>query len=186
MKKIVICMLAALFGIVAQGYAQTEQERQLSRAERKAAQAAIDSLSFEVAKQAIKEQSFVLEADQVIFKRGLSAFVTSNTNFVAVDGKDAVVQVAFNVPAAGPNGIGGITVSGTVSRYTIKEEKSGSIYLTMSVQGTGISAQISIRLNKGSNDASVDILPNFHSNTLTLRGTLLPMEEANVYQGRTL
>ena len=64
-------------------------------------QAKLDSLLFEEAKQAMNEKQFTLEADQVVFKYGQMAYVNSNTNFVSVNGDDAVVQVAFNIPVSG-------------------------------------------------------------------------------------
>ena len=42
---------------------------------------------FQEAKEAIDNQTFVLEADRVYFKYGTSAFVSSNTNFVGLDGE---------------------------------------------------------------------------------------------------
>ena len=38
-----------------------------------------------------------------------------------------VVQVAFNVPFSGPNGLGGITVDGNASNYKVKTDKKGNI-----------------------------------------------------------
>ena len=96
------------------------------------------------------------------------------------------MQVAFNIPASGPNGLGGVTVDGNVSGYKIKTDKKGSIYLTMSVMGVGISAQVSITLPYGSNNATVDILPNFNSSHMTLSGQILPLKKANVFKGRSL
>ena len=94
--------------------------------------------------EAINAKKFTLEADQVVFKYGQTAYVTSNTNFVSVDGEDAVVQVAFNIPAAGPNGLGGVTVDGKVSSYEMRTDKKGTLYLSMNVMGTGISARLDI------------------------------------------
>ena len=56
----------------------------------------------------------------------------------------------------------------------------------MNVMGVVISAQVNIRLNKGSNNASVDISPNFNSNNFSLTGSLLPMAKANVFKGNSL
>ena len=130
---------------------------------------------FQEAKEAIDNQTFVLEADRVYFKYGTSAFVSSNTNFVGLDGDKAVVQVAFNVPFSGPNGLGGITVDGNASNYKVKTDKKGNI-----------SAQVNIDIPYGSNNATVDILPNFNSSHMTLSGQILPLKKANVFKGRSL
>lgn len=96
------------------------------------------------------------------------------------------MQVAFNVPFSGPNGIGGVTVQGSVSEYKIQTDKKGTTQVSMSVTGIGISAQIWITMYKGSHEASVEILPNFNSRRLTLNGVILPLHKSTVFQGRTL
>ena len=102
------------------------------------------------------------------------------------EGEDAVVQVAFNIPAAGPNGLGGVTVDGKVSSYEVKTDKKGTIYLSMNVMGTGISARLDISMPKGTNNATVTILPNFNSNRLTLNGVILPACKSSIFKGRSL
>lgn len=154
--------------------------------EQQALQDRIDSAYWEEALAAVKDTTFTLEADKVVFKYGQIAYVNSNTNFVSVNKNNAVVQVAFNVPVSGSNGIGGVTVQGTVSGYKITTDKKGMTTVTMNVMGLGISAQIWITMYKGTHEASVDILPNFNSQRLTLNGVILPLEKSNIYQGRTL
>lgn len=79
--------------------------------------------NYAIAVQALKEGKFVLEADQLVFKRGRSAFVSSTTNFVMMDGEHASVQIAANSALAGPNGIGGITVDGSRKEMKITTDK---------------------------------------------------------------
>ena len=168
MRKVVILTLVTLFTCVEYSQAQTT-EKEMTRQEKKAAQEALDKMLFQEAKEAIDNQTFVLEADRVYFKYGTSAFVSSNTNFVGLDGDKAVVQVAFNVPFSGPNGLGGITVDGNASNYKVKTDKKGNIDIPY-----------------GSNNATVDILPNFNSSHMTLSGQILPLKKANVFKGRSL
>lgn len=183
MKKVITILICALSVMVSHIQAQ---EIELTKEERKALQEKIDSLQYSEAKKAIENKNFTLEADQVIFKYGQNAYVNSNTNFVSVIGDEAVVQIAFNIPIAGPNGIGGVTVDGSVSNYEIKTDKKGCIYLSMNVMGTGISAQINISLPKGSNQATVDITPNFNSNRMSLKGVIIPADKSSVFKGRSL
>ena len=96
------------------------------------------------------------------------------------------VQVAFNTAFAGPNGIGGITVDGNVSNVKMRTTKKGDVNFSFSVQGIGISAQLFLTLNRGNNEATITITPNFNSNTLTLHGKIVPLEESSVYKGRSL
>lgn len=184
MKKLAVLSMLLLFACLGQIQAQTVKE--MTREQKKAEQEALDLMLYDEAKQAIEAKNFVLEADRVMFKYGTSAYVSSNTNFVAVNGDKAVVQVAFNIPVSGPNGLGGVTVDGSVSGYKQTVDKKGNIYVTMNVMGIGISAQVNIRLTQGSNNATVDISPNFNSNNFSLSGSLIPMFKANVFKGRSL
>lgn len=184
MKKLAVLPMLLLFVCLGQIQAQTAKE--MTREQKKAEQEALDQMLYDEAKQAIGAKNFILEADHVLFKYGTTAYVSSNTNFVAVHGDKAVVQVAFNIPVSGPNGLGGITVEGNVSGYKETVDKKGNIFVDMNVMGTGISAQVNIQLTRGSNSASVDISPNFNSNRFSLSGSLIPMSKANVFKGTTL
>lgn len=195
MKKFITFMAVALMTtaftpVLAQteaGNSTTDQKmmRDAERARQKAAQEAEEAAAYTEAAQALKENKFVLEADQVIFKRGETAYVNTNTNFVLVNQQRGTVQVAFNTPLAGPNGIGGVTVDGTVSGIKMKTDKKGNVTYSFSITGTGISAQVFLTLINGDNKATVSISPNFNSRTLTLRGEIVPLEQSNIFKGRS-
>lgn len=191
MKKIITLMMLVLIGASATVYAQeskSENRRAERKAQRDAEKAKVkreEAMAYTDAVQAIKNRKFVLEADRITFKRGRSAFVTSNTNFVLLNGDKASVQVAFNGPYAGPNGIGGITVDGRVGDVKTTTDKKGNVNCSFSVMGVGISAQVSIRLSHDTNNASVTINPNFNSNRLSLDGKVIPLSESSVYKGRS-
>ena len=196
MKKFITMTLLILAGTLSGSlYAQSTQTdnrtekkaaKEAKRAREKAQEKAIEQLSYQKAVRALKEQSFVLEADQLIFKRGQSAFVTPGTNFVQMDGQRATVQIAFNTGMAGPNGIGGITVNGNVSDIKSSTDKKGNVNYSFQIQGTGVSARVFITLTHGSNNATINVYPSFNSQTLTLNGTLLPANESNIFKGRSL
>ena len=191
MKRIITLITLVLVSASTLMYAQSSSEtRQAERtAQREAQQArekADNEWNYAIAAPALKEGKFVLEADQLVFKRGRSAFVSSTTNFVLMDGEHASVQIAANNALAGPNGIGGITVDGSRKEMKITTDKKGNVNCSFSVQGIGISAQVYITLTNGGNNASARISPNFNSNTLTLNGVLVPLSQSNVYKGRAL
>lgn len=163
-----------------------EAQRQLTKAEQKRLQQQIDSLQHEEAVQALRDSAFTLEAKTVVFKYGQRAYVMSHSNFVRVDKGTATVQVSFNVPVAGPNGMGGVTLEGNIGQYELTTDKRGNTYLSFNVMGTAISAQVFVSLYKGGNEASVNITSNFHSRRITLEGVLLPTDQSFVVQGRTI
>ena len=185
MKRIVFISVIMLFAAVA-AFAQDDGRRKMTRKERKALQARVDSMLHARADSAMLDSAFVLEAGEVMFKRGYTAHVTSSTNFVSVCGDRAVVQVAFNVPWSGFNGMGGITVEGRISQYERKTDKRGNVHLTMGVLGNGISAQLFITLWAGGNKASVSVQQNFYSGRITLNGVMVPFDESEVFKGMSL
>ena len=163
--------------------ADRKAQRDAERARLKAEEQAQDAISYAMA--ALKAHQFVMEADQVMFRNGQTAFVNSNTNFVLVNQGRGTVQVAFNTVYPGPNGIGGVTVDGTVSDIQMTTDKRGNVNCNFSIQGIGISAQIFLTLTDGGNNATVTISPNFNSNTMTLSGNLVPLEQSNIFKGRS-
>ena len=159
-------------------------ERDAERAKLRAEEQVQDMAAYQQAVQALKNKQFVLEANQVIFRNGMSSFVTSNTNFVLMNGNRATVQTAFNTPYPGPNGIGGVTVDGNSSDMKMNIDKKGNVNCSFSVQGIGISAQVFINMSSGNNNASVSISPNFNNNNLTLNGNIVPLDQSNIFKGR--
>ena len=157
MKRIItlitLVLVSASTLMYAQSSSETRQaERKAQREAQKAREKAENERNYAIAVQALKEGKFVLEADQLVFKRGRSAFVSSTTNFVLMDGEHASVQIAANNALAGPNGIGGITVDGSRKEMKITTDKKGNVNCSFSVQGIGISAQVYITLTNGGNN----------------------------------
>lgn len=177
---VIMLMLMAVGNVQAQN-----MEKNLSREEKKVLQEKLDSLLSIEAERAVKEKAFTLEADRVLFKYGHTAYVNSNTNFVSVQGDKAAVQIAFNVPLSGLNGLGGVTVDGTVSDYETKKDKEGNLLVTMNVMGIGISARVDIRMTRGTSQATIDVTPNFNSNRFSLQGVILPSQKSSVFKGHS-
>lgn len=167
--------------------AAKKAEKEEKKEERKAATALENQITFQQAVQALNDQSFVIEVNSIQPRSGRIFFVTSSTNFVSLHNGQATVQIANSSSIyPGPNGLGGITVQGSVSNLKTKTDKNGNIYLNMSVQGVFISATVNIQLMSDSNNAVVTVDPNFSGNTLTLNGQLYPSAMSNVFQGSTI
>ena len=86
-----------------------------------------DSIASIQAIAAIRNKDFVLEADNVTFRSGNTVLVNSTTNFISVKGNRAVVQISPSNYASGPNGVGGVTVQGSISNYQIQTDKKGRV-----------------------------------------------------------
>jgi hypothetical protein len=80
----------------------------------------------------IENHRFVLEANYLSGRSGANIPVNSTLNFIAIDSAKGVIQLA-NSWGMGSNGLGGITVDGTVTRYKVtkKENKRGANYTVM-------------------------------------------------------
>jgi len=98
----------------------------------------------------------------------------------------ATIQLAFNFAPSGPNGIGGITVEGIVSNPVIKTNKKGEVSLSMMVQGVAVSANVTIRMFRGSNKCTATVTPNFNGNRISFVGNLYQTEASNVFKGRSI
>ncbi len=203
MKKFIafVAILLATTLVSAPLYAQSEKkDKQTEKAEKKAAKerekaekkaakerekAEKERLAFEQAPRCIQERKFVVEASRLIFDKGKSSYVSATTNFVMINVDEGSVQVASNKAFAGPNGIGGITVDGRITDYRLSVTKKGIIQCRMNVMGSGISAQLTLTVPKGSNKASVRIIPNFKKQDLTLEGELVPLRQSSIFKGRS-
>ena len=155
--------------------------------EEKAAQEWCDSVQTANVNQAIDSARFVLTADRLTTRRGHVIYVSRTTNFIRVDGNRGTVQVAFaNAPFLGPNGLGGITLNGTVSNYKVKRTKPGITLVSFNVIGIGISSDVTITVPDGGENSSVSINANTRPDRITLSGDLLPLTPFAVYEGMSL
>ena len=158
--------------------ARSNEDRQL--------RALADSMASVQARAALRNQDFVLQADNIQFRNGNTVFVNSSTNFISVKGNRAVVQISPSNYAAGPNGVGGVTVDGMISGLEVRTDSKGRTTLSMNVTGIGINAQVEIYMYPDSNQASATVYPNFNANTVWIQGTIVPYENARVIEGSSL
>ena len=158
--------------------ARSNEDRQL--------RALADSLASVQARAALRNQDFVLQADNIQFRNGNTVFVNSSTNFISVKGNRAGVQISPSNFSAGPNGVGGVTVDGMVTDQQVRTDSKGRITFSMNVMGIGINAQVEIYMYPDSNQASATVYPNFNANTVWIQGTIVPYENARVIEGSSL
>lgn len=189
MKKTLL-LIALVLGVFSSCKTQKDPElkeaQKIIKEAKKIAKEADQQILFQKSVQAVSDQEFVIEADRINFKGGQSVYVNANTNFISLHEDRAVIQLAFNTPHAGPNGIGGITVEGTASNIKKSTDKKGNILFSMNVIGVAVSATVHFTLVKDSNQVTATVTPNFNSNRITFSGALLPESESQVFKGRSL
>lgn len=146
----------------------------------------VDSMAGVQALAAIDQLGFVLEADYVTFKRGNRVTVNSGTTFISLDGDRAVVQISPSQFYSGPNGMGGVTVTGRATEIRTSKTKNGETVLNMNVTGVGINAMVEIHIPEGTNRAYATVTPNFNSNTIRLEGQMVPYNRSRTVEGMSL
>lgn len=179
MKKVSTLLIAAML-LLFQGCQSQKDPAQI------AAEKAYEAYLSENAVSSLEKNEFVIEANRILFKYGNYVNVSSNTNFIKLKDNQATIQLAFNSPYAGPNGIGGITLDGIASNIKYKKSKKGVIDFSMNVQGTALSATVMVTMVEGSNYCTAVVLPTFSGNRITFTGYLYSTDDSNIYKGRAL
>ena len=195
MKKVLSLVALLLLCFTVTTHAQISKEDREARrealrkerAEREAIEAKQDSVAYLKAVEAMKAGAFVLEADFVGFPSGLTRYVSSSTNYLEVNEGNGILQTAFSnfSPNPGPNGLGGVTVEGSIGTPKLTEDKHGNFYYNFNIQGIAVSATVFITLTAGTNQAMASISPNFNNNNMTMTGRIVPYDESYVIQGNT-
>ena len=189
----VVMMAFFQFQAIAQRDRMTKAEREAAwRAERlkkrateRARIASEDSIAFVQAVEALRTGSWALEASNITFNNGVTRFVTSSTNYVAVNAGEGTVQTAFNnTNITSPNGLGGVTLEGSVWGERMGTDDDGNIFYSCSIQGSGISAIITVTLTAGSNQASATVNANYSGNKMVFNGYLYPYNSAGIFEGQ--
>ena len=169
----------------AQREAAWRAERLKKREAEKAKIAAEDSIAFSQAVQALRTGSWALEAYNITFNNGITRFVTSSTNYVAVNAGEGTVQTAFNnTNINSPNGLGGVTLEGNVWGERMGTDNEGNVFFSCSIQGSNISAVIYVTLTANSNQASAVVNANYSGNRMTFNGYLYPYNSAGIFEGQ--
>ena len=142
-----------------------------------------DSVANNVAQLQLKYRQFVLTADQITINHSPIINVSDNTNFILVDSLTGVVQVSPRF-SGGPNSLGGITVTGDVSNYSMKTAKNGDVTVTYRLSAPIGTTDVRILLYKHSNKAEATINATFNRGRATLKGEIKALG-ADYFQGRS-
>lgn len=192
MKKILYLTIFACVLFSVSSYAQSSKserekawrmERLRKRAEARAIELHQDSVAYGAALAALKEGSWVLEANNLNFSNGVMRFVSSSTNYISCNEGEGVIQTAYANFTYSPNGLGGVTVQGDISGGSFSVDKDGNVYYSFGIQGSAVSATVSLTLTAGTNQASATVNPNFTGQSLTFDGYLVPYNQSSVFQG---
>lgn len=167
-------MLAALFslGSMAQGTGKPPKSKEQKAAERE--------IQFKGMQNLLDDQRFILEADYLGngFERRP---VVAALNFVMVDSTSTVIQTGNNF-GVGYNGVGGLTVEGRISKYSIvRDNKRKSFTVTWNMSSTIGFYNISMHVSASGRATAT--LTGTTTGRLVYDGWLVPASETRTFQG---
>lgn len=187
MKRFIVLLVIVLgSSLIIESYAQTKkEEKKKEKAAKKAAKIEADSISNANLKMMVASKAFVLEANTLYARSGQSFILNSTTSFVGFDGKNSTIQLAFD-QLVGWNGVGGVTLDGTIAKFEIIDNKKGfgfTINVTVR-QKVGGAVTMIFRVSSDGN-ARVDMSGTF-GEKLTYQGRIVSLAETSVYKGTSL
>lgn len=180
MKKPIIILLAFIFslGLNAQEAQKSKKEK---REERKQQELTQQNATRAQQESWVENKTFVLEASQVFGKKGSQYQLSPSTNFVYINGDQAIVQLSFN-GLVGWNGVGGITIKGKITKYEYSTEKKNKpIYIQLGIQGSEGFQDVTLWVSSsGNGEAQVT---DMRGNRIRFTGKVLSLEDSKVYIG---
>lgn len=186
MKRLIGIMLAVLIALPA--FTQElskKQQKQLEKELKKEQKAEEAAKRAEVVSAMVEYHRFVLEVNTLRDKRGNSLQVASNINFIASDSITGVIQVGSN-SYIGRNGVGGVTVEGSIADYKYtRNEKNGTYTVTYFLRTPVGSYDVRLTAYPdGRGDA--DVSSTTWGDRLRYSGNLVPTGISRVYKGTSL
>jgi hypothetical protein len=187
MNRFIIIVLSML--VVCQGFAQTGQPsgqdpaRNQTKENKKEEKRKKEEWMKQVTKTMIDNQRFVLEADYISGNSGVLIPVNPSINFIIVDSSSATMQLG-SATGVGGNGLGGVTVSGSVSKYSVTrvDKKKYVAYNLLIIVFTNIGT-FDIHLTVTDNGRADATIRSTTSGQVSYTGTLYPPEVSRVYKG---
>lgn len=187
MNRIIIIILGLL--IACQGLAQSDQpsgqepQKNSSKEAKKEEKRKKEEWMKQVTQSMVNNRRFVLEADYISGKSGTLIPVNPSINFIIIDSASATMQLG-SATGVGWNGLGGVTVSGNVSRYetTRVEKKKYIAYNVLVIVFTNLGTY-DIHLTVTDNGKADATIRGTTSGQVHYTGTLYPPEVSRVYKG---
>ena len=188
MKKLALIFLTFAFilplSAQEEGSLSKREQRKLAKEERKAEKAKEEERIAKLVEYMAENQQFVLEANMLFDKYGQSFPVHSNINFVAVDSTEGVVQIGSN-SYIGSNGVGGVTLEGSVNNYEYKEnEKKGYYTISYSLTTSLGTYDVFMTMNE-SGTADATVRGNF-GGSIRYTGKVEHPSVSRVYKGMSM
>ena len=163
-------LLLAATAVAQERIPLTRQEKKAMKEEQKKQKEALLAVNTD---QAIRSGQFVLKADQVRGRNGYLFHTDPSVNFVAVEGKDAYVQLA-SPSGMGFNGLGGITLRGRINSFDLdRGGKKGFYNIVINATGNAGNMTIIMSVSNTGETATARVSNNW-GNSIEFNGRLVP------------
>lgn len=173
-----LLLVVGLLGISANSNSQDPKPDKKARKEAKRAES---EANFRVLDSLLYIGQYVLEANYLQNKYGDRVLVSSNLNFIRVDGPRGVLQTGSDL-RFGSNGVGGVTAEGTIGNYRITRNlKNLSCTVTFDIV-TNLGSFNIIMIVSSDNNARATI-SGTTSGKLTWDGHLSTLNNSRVFKG---
>jgi hypothetical protein len=183
LMRMIIFFIVVFLANIHHSFAQ--EEKKLSKKERKELKKQEQIEKKQAIINLLNSKAWVIEANTVFDRYNQSYQLNPTINFVGIKGDEGALQLGFN-GLIGWNGVGGITIDGSVTKYEVKEGKDNSSpTVNLRFQGRGIgSATISVTVNT-SGQATARVNGDF-GDRITFSGIIKSLEDSLVYKGQSL
>ncbi len=178
-----ICLLAVATLSLAQEEGKSKKELKKEKKEaKKAARAAERVAVVLAANELLINKTWVLEASRLRDRRGSNFFnLDANLNFVTCEIEKGTIQLAFD-GLIGWNGVGGVTLEGRYTTYTVKEPKKEGQGATLQATISGTRGVATLFLTVRADEVEAKLSGNWGTQ-LTFFGKLVHPSQSNAYKG---
>ena len=177
-----ISLLVIIIILAASAFAQTKEEKKAGKKAKKEAKVLQDKENTAILIGMVESKKFVLEANTLFDRTGLSYILNSSINFVGFDGVNSTIQLAFD-QLIGWNGVGGVTIDGKITKMEVKVKKDGigfTIDAAVVNKGGGLVTML-FRVSSSGN-ARVEMSGSF-GERITYQGNIIALNKTAVYKG---
>lgn len=158
------------------------QDNKLSRQEKKEAKKAQLNENFRVLDSLLTSKRFVLEANFLQNTIGEMVSVSSNLNFVKVDGSYGILQTGSET-RMGYNGVGGVTAEGNIGAWKVEKDPKNLTYRLAFTLTTKLGTYDIFLTVNAANDAKATISGS-RSGKLTWNGYLASFDNSRIFKGQ--
>jgi hypothetical protein len=174
-----VLLLAAALPAGAQDTVPTKQQKKQQKKEEKKAKLEKD---YQATKSLLENRQFILQAQYLADRSGTNVPVNQDLNFIIVDSATAVIQLG-TIRRVGMNDVGGITVQGDITKWSLKfneEQKTADLYISLNTKLGGYDIAFAVNTS----GFSTAYLTGSANSTLEYGGQILNFKDSSAYLGQ--